>query len=333
MRNSLLALILSILLCLSLFAGCSSAGSPDGAADLNGTTDKLNVVATVFPAYDWTKNLLGDRAEAVELTMLLDSGVDLHSYQPTADDMIRISTCDIFLYVGGESDRWVADALKEKVNQDMTVLSLLDLLGENAKQEELAEGMESDKDEGEDADEGPEYDEHVWLSLKNAQILCGKIAQALADKDPAGKDSYDRALADYTARLSALDEQYADMVSHAARTTVLFGDRFPFRYLTDDYGLTYYGAFAGCSAETEASFETVAFLAGKVDELALPYVLTLEGTDHRLAQTIIDTSAAKSAEILTLDSMQSITAAKVRSGADYLDLMEQNLAVFTQALN
>lgn len=332
MRRSLWALALVLILCASVLTGCgSSTASTDSAAAIHGTTDKLNIVVTVFPAYDWTRNLLGDRAEEAELTLLLDSGVDLHSYQPTVDDMVRISTCDIFLYVGGESDRWVADALKEKVNPDMTVLNLLELLGENAKEEELVEGMEGGE-EGEEA-EGPEYDEHVWLSLKNARVLCEKISQALADKDPAGRDSYDKALADYDARLAALDEQYAGMVARSARSTVLFGDRFPFRYLTDDYGLAYYGAFAGCSAETEASFETVAFLAGKVDELGLPYVLTLEGTDHRLAQTIIDASAAKSAQILTLDSMQSITADKVAAGADYLALMEQNLAVFTQALN
>ena len=331
MRRSFWAMALCLSLLFSLLTGCAGGGSPDAPADLNGTTDKLNIVTTVFPAYDWTKNLLGSRADRAELTMLLDSGVDLHSYQPTADDMIRISTCDVFVYVGGESDRWVADALKEKVNPDMTVLSLLELLGEDAKEEELVEGMQGeDEDEEED---GPAYDEHVWLSLKNAQVLCQKITQALCEKDPEGKADYEAALADYEARLAALDAAYADMTAKAARSTVLFGDRFPFRYLTDDYGLTYYGAFAGCSAETEASFETVAFLAGKVDELALPYVLTLEGTDHRLAQTIIDTSTAKSAQILTLDSMQSVTADKVKAGADYIGLMEQNLDVFTQALN
>lgn len=264
--------------------------------------------------------------------MLLDNGVDLHSYQPTADDIIKISDCDLFIYVGGESDGWVEDALKEAANKDMQVINLLDVLGEQVKEEEVVEGMEAEEEESEDEDE-PEYDEHVWLSLKNAETLCTAITNALEEIDPANKDAYAANAVSYLEKLAALDGEYQTVVDNAARKTVLFGDRFPFRYLVDDYGLSYYAAFAGCSAETEASFETISFLAGKVDELGLPCVLTIEGAQHKIAETIVQNSAAKNQSILTLDSMQSTTSADAANGTTYLSVMESNLDVLKQALN
>ena len=278
------------------------------------------------------REILGDKADHAEVTMLLDNGVDLHSYQPTADDIIKISDCDLFIYVGGESDGWVEDALKEATNKDMQVINLLDVLGEQVKEEEVVEGMEAEEEESEDEDE-PEYDEHVWLSLKNAETLCNAITDALEEIDPANKDAYAANAASYLEKLAALDGEYQTVVDNAARKTVLFGDRFPFRYLVDDYGLSYYAAFAGCSAETEASFETISFLAGKVDELGLPCVLTIEGTQHKIAETIVQNSAAKNQSILTLDSMQSTTSTDVANGTTYLSVMESNLDVLKQALN
>ena len=278
------------------------------------------------------REILGDKADHAEVSMLLDNGVDLHSYQPTADDIIKISDCDLFLYVGGESDGWVEDALKEATNKEMQVINLLDVLGEQVKEEEVVEGMEAEEEESEDENE-PEYDEHVWLSLKNAETLCNAITDALEEIDPANKDAYAANAASYLEKLAALDGEYQTVVDNAARKTVLFGDRFPFRYLVDDYGLSYYAAFAGCSAETEASFGTISFLAGKVDELRLPCVLTIEGAQHKVAETIVQNTAEKNQSILTLDSMQSTTSTDVANGTTYLSVMESNLDVLKQALN
>ena len=327
-------LLLTLLLLLNLSA-CGGASSPAGEAETPANdSGKLKIVTTIFPIYDWVRQILGDDAVHAEVVTLLDSGVDLHSYQPTVDDIVKISGCDLFIYVGGESDAWVSDALRESSNPDRVVLSLLDLLGDDIKEEELVEGMEAEHEheEAEEHDEeedGPAYDEHVWLSLKNARVLCAAIADTLSGLDADCAEHYAANLAAYDASLASLDAEYAAMVSSAAHDTVLFGDRFPFRYLVDDYGLQYYAAFAGCSAETEASFETIVFLANKLDELGLPAVLIIDGSDGRIAGTIVENTQSKDQAILTLDSMQSATA----DGATYLSLMEQNLAVLTQALS
>ena len=317
------ALLLTFVLFLSL---CPVSG-------LAGEAGKIRVVTTIFPIYDWVREVAGD-SENAEITLLLDSGVDLHSFQPSAQDILKVATCDLFICVGGESDEWAEDALAEAVNPDMVVISLVEALGENAKAEEIVEGMqaEEEEEEGEEGEE-EEIDEHVWLSLRNAQVFTSAIADALAQKDSANADSYRANAEAYGAKLAALDAAYAGAVDSAAHKTLLFGDRFPFRYLTDDYGLTYYAAFAGCSAETEASFETVIFLAKKTDELQLPAVLTIEGKDHRIAETIIGSTADKNRKLLTLNSMQGTTANDIEQGATYLKIMEDNLAVLKEALN
>ena len=494
------ALLLALMMLAGVLAGC---GKPKDA----GKAGKLKVVTTIFPAYDWVRAILGDKAENAEITMLLDNGVDLHSYQPTADDIVKISDCDLFVYVGGESDGWVKNALKSAANRNMKVINLLEVLGDSVKTEETVEGMQEDghghshdeqlteddikdrtlsdfagawkslhpyllngdldkfcqhraeededssttkdtylekyktswqcdaekisisgntitftygdgktvsaeytyagyqpkrNDEGEirsvryqfettsadapkyvqfndhghepgeaehfhiyfgndgfDAlmsaktnpffvkdtlsvedildelmghDHGEEADEHVWLSLKNAKTLVGAISNALQEFDPDNKDTYATNAAAYIEKLSALDGAYQSAVDGAAHKTVLFGDRFPFRYLVDDYGLRYYAAFAGCSAETEASFETVSFLAKKVDELGLPCVLTIEGKNHKLAETIVRSTAGKNQKVLTMDSMQSMTSKDAANGATYLSVMERNLSVLKEAL-
>ena len=319
------ALLLTFVLFLSL---CPVSGLAEEAG-------KIRVVTTIFPIYDWVREIAGDTGNT-EITLLLDSGVDLHSFQPSAQDILKVATCDLFIYVGGESDEWAEDALAEAVNPDMVVISLVEALGENAKAEEIVEGMEAEEEEeeGEEGEEEEEeIDEHVWLSLRNAQVFTSAIADALAQKDPANADSYRANAEAYGAKLAALDAAYAGAVDSAAHKTLLFGDRFPFRYLTDDYGLTYYAAFAGCSAETEASFETVIFLAKKTDELQLPAVLTIEGKDHRIAETIIGSTADKNRKLLTLNSMQGTTANDIEQGATYLKIMEDNLAVLKEALN
>ena len=327
-RIRLLAVVLASVLFLA------SAAAPAAAEE----GKKLNIVTTIFPVYDWILQAAGG-ADHAEITLLLDSGVDLHSYQPTASDMLKIASCDVFVYVGGESDKWVEDALKGSVNPGQIVISLLDALGEDVRAEELVEGMEhhgheEDGNADEDHDhEEEEADEHVWLSLRNAQKLTSAIAARLAEADPAHAEAYTANAAAYCERLAALDAQYAEVAGTSAYKTLLFGDRFPFRYLADDYGLAYYAAFSGCSAETEASFQTIVFLAQKMDELGLPAVLTIEGTSRKIAETVIRTTAGKNQKILTLDSMQSVTAAAMQAGASYLSIMEKNLEVLREALN
>lgn len=307
------------------FVGCKSNGGGQG--------DKMSVVTTIFPEYDWVKNILGDKADDAELTMLLDNKVDLHSYQPTADDMVKISNCDLFIYVGGESDDWVEDALKNPKNPNRKVINLFEVLGDAVKNEESVEGMEDhDHEDADDHDHEDEKDEHVWLSLRNAKTICLAIAEQLSALDPEGKDTYAKNLQTYTEALTALDKEYGMAVEEGSRKTLLFGDRFPFRYLAGDYGLEYFAAFSGCSAETEASFETITFLAGKVDELELPCVLTIEGTNHKIAQTIVQNTKAKNQQVLAMDSMQSITSQDVKNGTSYLSIMQKNLEALKSVL-
>lgn len=297
-------------------------------------SEKLKVVTTIFPEYDWTREILGDNAKNVELTLLLGNGVDLHSYQPSIQDIAKISTADIFIYVGGESDGWVKDALKNATNKNMKVINLLETLGDKVKAEEVKEGMQAEEedDEGHHHEDEVEYDEHVWLSVRNAKILSAEIAAALCEKDPANAAAYKANLASYSARLDTLDSKYAAAVKAGSKNTILFGDRFPFHYLVDDYGLDYFAAFVGCSAETEASFETVIFLSKKVDELGLNSVLKIESGDGKIARTIIQNTKKKNAKVLTLDSIQSTTVKQAKAGTTYLKIMEGNLAVLTEAL-
>lgn len=500
-----ISIILTAVMALCFLSACGT-NSSEPSSNHNAQEEKLKIVTTIFPEYDWIKEILGNHVDNAELTMLLDNGVDLHSYQPTAADIMNISTCDLFIYVGGESDRWVEDALQEATNKDMKVINLLEVLGDSVKTEEMVEGMqESDHDhhheeiaeediedrtlsefEGnwqslyplllngdldeycehkaeEDGDENasketyfekyktswaceadtilidgdkitftyrdgttstaeytyagystkkdedgdissvryqfktddtnaPTYvqfndhghepgavehfhiyfgnesfesfmdsttnpyfmpaefttdkileelmghdheeesDEHVWLSLKNAQVLCDAIAKALAEIDPENADTYKTNVKAYNEKLAMLDTEYQSTVATAKQKTLLFCDRFPFRYLVDDYGLSYYAAFVGCSAETEASFETITFLAGKADELGLNSVLTIEKSDQKIANTVIQNTKNKGQQILALDSMQSTTSKDVSDGATYLSIMENNLGVLKEAL-
>lgn len=329
-------------------AVASSTASTKSEAKTDDAKKKFSVVCTIFPEYDWIRQLVGDKKDNYEITYLLDKGVDLHSYQPTAEDIAKIANCDLFVYVGGESDGWVNDALKESKNDKIQVVNLLETLGKNVKPEEVVEGMQEedehdhdhddkdhdheDADHDHDQEEETEYDEHVWLSLRNATALVNTLAEKLQTIDPENKDYYATTAADYTAKLGDLDSRYLATIKKAKVKTVLFGDRFPFRYLVDDYGLKYYAAFVGCSAETEASFETVAFLAKKTDDLKLKSVLVIENSDQKIAKKIVETTKDKSQNIVVLNSMQSITNEDIANGATYLSIMESNLKALTSAL-
>ena len=348
--KKLLALLLALSFTLSMVL-------PAGMAE----EKPLKIVTTIFPIYDWVRQILGDRD--ADVTMLMDSGVDLHNFQPTAQDILTIAQCDLFIFVGGESDEWTEDVLTTTQNEHLTAINLLDALGDEVKEEEIVEGMEHehdhdededhededhdehDHDEDEDHDEHDhdededheehehEADEHVWLSLRNAEKLVQAIAGTIANLDPDQADLYHTNAKNYIEKLQALDAQYAETVNAAAFKTLLFGDRFPFRYLADDYGLTYYAAFAGCSAETEASFQTILFLAQKLDELGLPAVLTIENPKTRIAETVVNATQSKDQKIVAMNSLQGVTAQEVREGVSYLSVMESNLSVLREALN
>ncbi|MCR5284269.1 MAG: metal ABC transporter substrate-binding protein [Treponema sp.] len=318
---------------------------------------KTKIVTTIFPEYDWTREILGSNIKDAELTLLIGNGIDLHSYQPSIQDIAKISTADIFIYVGGESDDWVEGALENAKNKNMKVINLMEVLGDKVKEEEFIEGMQAeeehehehhdgdhhDEDDHHEAEghhhhhhssdeEEVEYDEHVWLSVRNAKILCGEICNALCEADSKNAAAYRENCKAYSAKLDKLDSDFIEVVKNGKTNTLLFGDRFPFRYFVDDYDLKYYAAFVGCSAETEASFETIVFLANKVDELGLNNVCQIESGNGKIAKTIIQSSKKKNAKILTFDSLQSTTTKDVKKGITYLSVMQKNLEILKEAL-
>jgi len=309
-----------------------------GAGEKGSATKKVSVVATIYPQYDWLKNILGDRAGAVDLKLLIKNGTDLHSYKPSAQDIASIAGADMVVYVGGESDDWIRKALAATPKEGRIAVNLMEALGNRVKEEEIVEGMQVEEETREDEhhhdeEEEVENDEHIWLSLKNAIVLVNSLAESLGELDSSNAATYKMNGAVYAAKLYNLDGAFASAVANVEQKTILFGDRFPFRYLVDDYGIKYYAAFVGCSAESEASFETVAFLAGKMDSLSLPAIFTIEGGNGKIARTILDASKnSKNVEILTLNSMQSVTDAQIKEGLDYLSIMQSNLDVLKKAL-
>ena len=348
--------VISAILILLCFLTALPAGitqSKKSSKKLNGRSEKksevFQIVCTSFPQYDWVINILGNEKSAdkkFEVTLLQNNGTDMHSFQPSVKDIAKISTCSLFIYVGGESDLWVEKVLKNAANKKMICMNLLELLGEKAKQEEIVEGMQIDEHEEhttehnhaahhhehEDADE-IEYDEHVWLSLKNTACYIEEICRNICLLDSENSDAYKKNAASYQEKILALDNSFSDMVKNAERSTILVADRFPFRYFADDYGLQYFAAFAGCSAESEASFETITFLAKKTDEFSLPCVLILENSDGKIAKTVISSTKNKNQQILRLDSLQSVTKNEIQSGKSYLNVMEKNFEVLQKALN
>ena len=292
-------------------------------------SDKTGIVCTTFPLYDFARSITGSEEG---ITLLLDDGADLHSYEPTAQDIIRIASADIFIYGGGMSDDWVEGALKSASNPNLRIIAAMDMV--NTLKEEYIAGMQQETHEHEhrEAHNGnhADEDEHIWLSLRNAAEIVEKLCNEFCIVYPENAEIYRRNAQNYIAQLNALDEEYKSVIDTAKRKTVLFADRFPFRYLTEDYSLTCFAAFAGCSSESEASFETMAFLIDKTKELGLPVILTIEGSDGSLAKTVCEATGAKT---LVLDSCQSVSSADILSGTNYLAVMKSNLEILREALN
>lgn len=287
---------------------------------------RVQIVTTSFPLYDWTRNIVGD-TEGVEITWLMDSGVDPHSFQPTTKDLVFVSDCDVFVYVGGESEAWADDAVSSMKNENALVVKLLDGLQEAALAEEDVPGAEPEHEEEEEG----ALDEHIWMSLRAAQRCVDLICDALCEADSANDDLYRMNADDYKARLAALDQAYTEAAASSELHTILVADRFPFRYLAEDYDLNYFAAFAGCSAETEASFQTVLGLSQKADELGLPVILVTENSTGDIADAVSEGSQSEPV-IRTLDSLQSVTAEIADGGVTYLSVMESNLEVLKEAL-
>ncbi len=311
----IIVLLLSALMVLSVLSGCDNKK--------NNSDNKLKVVTTIFPIYDWVREVLGDVDADVDV--LLNNGVDLHSYQPSIEDIAKINDADVFMYIGHESG--IESGLES--NKDVKVINLMEVLGDDVKSEEIAEGMEDDGHESDGHESAHESDEHIWLSLRNAKKCVEAIKEVLCQLDSSNQEIYESNAEEYIKKLEMLDAKYKDVVDKAKNDTLVFGDRFPFRYLVDDYNLNYYAAFAGCSSESEASFNTITFLAKKLDELKLTSILTIEGNNHKIAETIIKNTENKDQAILTLNSMQG----RILEGETYLSIMEANLEVLKEALN
>ena len=372
-------LLAGLFLCIVLSVGCSVVKNTSGknttrknAESENtieqnsiekGNSNKISIVCTTFPQYDGVKNILGEEAERFYVTLLLDNGVDMHSYQPAVKDIATAGSSDLFIYVGGESDTWVEDALKEAKNKDLKAINLMETLDNFVKEEEVVEGMQEERKslghsheksskekqeqtqkeshensqeingQKEAADEEPEYDEHIWLSIRNAEIMVKNIEKAIEQLDSDNAKVYQNNAENYIKKLDTLDKQYANTIQNAKYKAILFGDRFPFRYMADDYDLKYYAAFAGCSAETMAGFETVTFLAKKADELRLPVILTIENSDGRIAEAVKSNTTKKNQKILAMNSLQSVTKEQIADGITYLQVMQENLSVLSEALN
>ena len=306
--------ILSLIIIVTVFSSCQKPETTQ-------KNDGITVVTTIFPVYDWTRNVAGDNCNVIYLD---ESGTDMHSFEPTAKDILTLADADVLIHIGGVSDEWVAAAVESANNPELITLSLMDVTG--VLEEEIIDGMEHDDDDDHDT---AEYDEHIWLSLRKAEAAVSAIAETLGKADNANKDKYTANAESYNAKLESLDGKFSDCVNNAKRKTLLFADRFPFRYFTEDYSLEYFAAFPGCSAESEASFETMTFLIEKTKELSLPYILIIENSDSKMAQTIGNETGA---EILSLNSCQSVTKNDIDNGITYLSAMEKNLQIITEAL-
>lgn len=281
---------------------------------------KLSVVTTIFPPYDFVRQIAGD---TVDLAMLLPLGSESHSFEPSPQDIIKIQNCDLFIYVGGEMDVWVDRILGSMELENTVILPLMDMV--RAVEEELVPGMQAEEEE----EEEPALDEHIWTSPRNAADIVSGITRELSALDPARADAYAENAAAYLLELDVLDAEIARAVQEGARSTVLFGDRFPFRYLADAYNLTYYAAFPGCAGEAECSAATLKFLIDTVRQENIPVVFHLEFSTEKIADAIVEATGAKK---LLMHSCHTISKGDFEAGETYLSLMGRNVLALKEAL-
>ncbi len=317
----LLSLLLAGVLLLGTLCGCSAPAKQE---------EGLSVVATIFPQYDFARQVMGS---SNHLTMLLRPGQEVHSYEPTPQDIIAIQNCDLFIYVGGESDAWIEDVLEGMDTSHMVILSLMDLV--DPLEEDTDSVLENPEEHSHEDGEAThlhqeEYDEHVWTSPKNAMLITQAICDALCDIDPSNAQTYRQNTADYLEQLEGLDQDFREVISNAGRDTLIFGDRFPLLYFVREYGLNYYAAFPGCASETEPSAATVARLIDLVREEQVPVVYQIELSNGNIARSIADSSGAK---VETFYTCHNITRDDFNAGETYLSLMKCNVNSLKEALN
>ena len=349
------SILCTIVFLVSGLCGCTAGGN--GEENLPKDQKKLQVVTTIFPQYDFVRQIAGDN---VSLTMLLKPGEETHSYEPTPQDIIAIQNADLFIYVGGENDEWVEDILESPEMEDVKRLRLVDCVG-NILAEEHVEGMKEerghshedeeeenhDEEEEENHDEEEHFlhsaeeteeehnehvhtmDEHVWTSPGNAIDIVEHITEELCSLDPEHGQTYKDNAEAYEAQLKELDTEFRDVVENAKNHTLLFGDRFPFRYFAAEYGLDYYAAFSGCASDTEPSAATMAFLINKVKEEQIPVVLKMELSNDNIANAIAE---ACDVPVKVFYSSHNISAKQFEAGVTYLDLMKENVETLKEAL-
>ncbi len=322
MNKRLTPVTAALLAAFLLISGCGKTET----APADGETDKLTVVATVFPAYDFARAVGG---EAAEVSLLLPPGAESHSYEPTPADIMAVQQCDLFLYLGGESDTWV-ETILESVEPQGTTLRMIDCV--DLLEEETVEGMESHEDEH-DHDEGlglgevVGYDEHVWTAPRNAAQITRAIGAEMEALDPSNAAFYAANAADYAGQIEALDREFADFFAGVADRTMVFGDRFPLRYFADEFDIPYYAAFPGCSTQTEPSAATIAFLTEKVREEGISTVWYIEFSNHLVADSIAEAAGAETA---MFHSCHNVSADDLAAGATYISLMTDNLETLRQ---
>lgn len=303
---TILIIIISIMLC-----GCNAPALDN--------SDTIEILCTNYPLYDWVQNITKG-ADSVKVSFLLKNGVDIHSFQPTADDIIKIKSSDLFIYNGGASEKYLTDIISQSNNQ---YISATDVVSGTLISSEHAHA----------GDSHIEYDEHIWLSIKNAIQICDTVSKKIIEIDPENSDIYIANTTAYLAELSELDKAYEQMTENALRGELVVADRYPFAYLMNDYGLVCHSAFPGCSDETDASFATILSLAEKVKELQLPLVLTTDGNNNDIATMVISNSGMHDVGILSLNSLQTITDEEINSGITYVSAMKENLEILRQTLN
>ena len=321
--KKILPITLAALLAAVMFTGCSSTIAPNITKD-----NKISVVTTIFPPYDFTRAIAGGKAD---ISMLLAPGAETHSFEPTPQDILKIQNCDVFIYVGGESDDWVKGILGSMDTSKIKIITLMGCV--EVVEEEVIAGMQDQEESGKSAEgeeESPEYDEHVWTSPRNAKLIAQKISDALCEVDAGNAETYKANAASYLAQLDELDAKFQAVVANAARKTIIFGDRFPFRYFVDAYGLDYFAAFPGCMTEAEASPATVKFLIDKVKAEHIPVVFHIEMSNEKMANTIGEATGAK---VSLFHACHNISQADFAAGKTYLDLMNANVIMLKEALD
>lgn len=341
--KSFSAVLAAVLAIAYVFSGCDSSTVEN--AESKATSDepgKLSIVTTIFPQYDFARQIAGDNAD---ITMLLKPGMESHTYEPTPQDIIDIENADIFICVGGESEEWVNDILNSLDTKDMEIINMMNIV--DVVEEEIVDGMETHEEEEEDeydeeddteqlynetsdSAQEKEYDEHVWTSIDNAQVISQAIADALCEKDEENAAYYTSNCEMYLSELSGLKKEFNRIVKNAERDTIVFGDRFPLRYFADEFGLEYYAAFPGCAEQSEPSAGTVAFLIEKVREEDIPVVFYLELSNGKIADTIAESTDA---ETLQFNSCHNVTMDQFLDGVTYVDLMNENAEALAKALN